>query len=142
MVWQRRRLPPAPVVEEVGAFAEEGRGRGVPPWLGRPGRGRDISPEASTGPQLRDPARGRPRELALGLAVPEGGSHSFDKPAERRRTGRPKPHHAAPQSVDSELARPLACGPRALDDPKQGCRAPQPLTSRRVTDEWPPERKE
>ena len=61
----------------------------MPPWWGPRGRRGDISPEASAGPRLRVPARGRPRELAAGPAVPEGGSDSFSKPALRRRTSRP-----------------------------------------------------
>lgn len=89
MVWRRRRSLRAPGVEEVGAPAKERRGRGVPPWWGPRGRRGDISPEASAGPRLRVPARGRPRELAAGPAVPEGGSDSFAKPALRRRTSRP-----------------------------------------------------
>lgn len=112
---RRRCWPPrAPSVEEVGAPAwREGGGSG------QQGRRGDISPEASAGPRLRVPARGRPRELALGLAVPEGGSDSFAKPAGRRRTGRPEPRHS-PSGGRVGTRAAASCGPRALGDPRQG----------------------
>ena len=47
---------------------------------GRWGLGRDIIPEASAGPRLG----GRPRDWALGRAVPEGSMDSFSKSAGKR----------------------------------------------------------